>query len=329
MRTVPDIVTVHQALVTGHVIDVATGAAPRTDFAVRTDRPALATRAVPPGRYCLSGHEADLAPLLTVNVAISAHGYRDGTLRVDVPAQPAYPLEGKDVQVVPVPVTIQGRVTTPTHAAVKDARVDLLVTGADVLAVRRPVAHDHPKGAELRTVTVPPGAHATTLRAAASPGALTLALQARGPLAAGAQLSLGWPDPIEAVSVQAPGPGPEDVTLTAPLARAHAAGAPVQAVAVRPVVTTLERACTAGDGVLVLAGPFVGETLELRDPAGRREHRFAGALSNDAGYFFLGGVTGVSAVGLTATPPGAAAGPVVRVTVDYDLSTNVVNLPAS
>jgi hypothetical protein len=329
MRTVPDIVGVQQALVTGSVIDVATGAPVRTDYIVSTDRAALVTRAVPGGRYCVSGVEGDLAPQLTLTVAIAARGYRAGARDVKVPAQPAYPLEGRHVELTPLPVTLQGRVTTAVHAPVADARVDVLVTGADVVALRRTASHDFPAGTEVRDVTVPAGAHATTLRAAAAAGATTLALTARGALAAGAELALGWPDPLEAVTVQALGPGPDDVRLAVPLSRAHPADTTVQQVAVGAVVTTLDRPCRSGDGLVFLAAPTAGETLELRDPAGRREQRFAGALTDARGYFFLAGVTGVSDIRLTATPPGGAAKPPVAMTVDYSVPTNVVNLPAA
>jgi hypothetical protein len=198
-----------------------------------------------------------------------------------------------------------------------------------LLLLRAPLGLAHAKGVTVNARALTPAGPARQLKLAASRGDSVITLDSSGGLVAGGILRIGTDVASEIAVISVAGPGADQVTLSGPLVSSHPVAAPIQALApgVPTGSTTLARDADADDGVLMLAGPLAGASVELADGA-RREYRDLGALSDADGFYHLDGVTGAAALDLRALASGF--GDVTRtVAIAYDNAVKLVGFRLS
>lgn len=187
------------------------------------------------------------------------------------------------------------------------------------LALRTPLALDHPAGLTVRECTLAAGPGSTLAEPVAA-GALSVVLAGAAGIGAGAVLQFGA-DPIrEHVVVQGPGSAPDELLLRTPVVHSAPAGAAVTSwtSALTGPSPLLDRAARVGDGVLLLdslpASLAAAGAVQLDDGTAS-EIRAPHALSDSAGHFRVPGVRNLAALQLTATGP-AGTGPAVTTAID-------------
>jgi hypothetical protein len=265
------------------------------------------------GRWCLAGAEtARRVPAATdehFRVRVSATGFVDGELDLDVPAGATLPVEAPAVTLRREPVRLQGRIV--------DAETGAPVGGASVafegsaprpylLALRRPLAFGHPIGTPVAPRAATQAGAQRTLVADAMAGDRLLRLDAALALPAGSPVGVG-PEPDRQIAIVIGASG-TTVELEAPLTRSARAGTSVRqlTIAAPPGASSrsLARPADPGDGTLVLDGPFPPRVAALADATpGRRELVDVGGLSDADGHYRVDGLTAWSRARVAVTHP--------------------------
>jgi hypothetical protein len=318
-----------EALLVTRVVDAASGQ-PRPVLSATTDIPHAHARVATGSFLVLSGRSELVLPKLAtqpyqLDSELAFPDRAPLALAFTVPAGTTLPFRPAQVPVELAPVSLQGTITQAAfpggpipHAAITIAAS---APAPALLALRTPIAVEHPLAATVTACTAAATAPATTLAHAAAQGAEQVTPASLAGIAAGDALILGSDVDLEHALVAALDPI-GTVTLTAPLRRSRPAGTPVQAGAITPAGATgaLVRAGTAGDGVLELSGAVAADLVQIDGTV--REVRATGAITDAAGHWQL---DGVRAIGQLAVTVGAAgfltAGPVV-----YDVDYHQPNL---
>lgn len=176
-----------------------------------------------------------------------------------------------------------------------------------LLALRTPLALDHPAGRTVQACTLTAGA-ATVLASATTGGATSLFLASTAGISAGTVLAFG-PDTIaEQVVAAGTGPGTGEVLLRTLVVHSAEAGTPVSTftAAVAGLAAMLAVPARAGEGVLQLdalpAAVASASAVRLED-ANRSEVRTPHIVTDADGHFRLAGVGNLATIALTATGP--------------------------
>jgi hypothetical protein len=339
-----------RAIVVGQVINEVTGAPLQGPFLVDADNTSLAVKTAGSGLYCLSGYPdrafGDLGVAYTLNLAVTAPGYRDGTGSVVIPANATLPVSAPDVAVRRLPVRLQGRVTeeTGSHAPIPGATIIAVdppgtPPAEHVIVMRTPVHEQHPtvgvtvQGRNL-VLAAPPGP-TKQLATDAHREERTVTVNNRQGLAANQILRIGpeiWSEyaVIKQVSPTPPNLAqPGDVELHSPLTRSVVAGTAIDVFtsgAAVGLARQLVHATESGDGVLILDGIPSADVIEITDPVRPVEYHALGALTDADGYYHFNGIGRVGALHLMFSAPGFTPllKPVSWV-IDYQQPVNIVD----
>ena len=119
---VDDVSTAYFALINGAVQDEVTGTPPRTrTCVVAAGRDAVYIKTTNDGLYCVAGYPEQTFPNLgttpyTVELKITAPGYRGTQVPITVPQNATFPVSGPVVRLRPLPVRPPlGRLSLPSN----------------------------------------------------------------------------------------------------------------------------------------------------------------------------------------------------------------------
>jgi hypothetical protein len=341
--TVDDLTLFYRALIVGRVRDELTGSPLQTPFAVTADRPDMQARPADGGLYCFAGRPEVLFPQLnttayTVNLVLSADGFRDAPLAVTIPVNAVFPVLAPDAALRRLPVRVQGRVVENAtgRAPIPGAKITLVddpsppsPLTAHPIALRTPLRFAHAGGVTVNRRALTASATARHLTADAPAGSRTLVLDNRTGLGANKVLRLGPANLHEYAVIESLPPEPGTVRLHGPLIRSFPKDAEVRDVTPGPVLSSraLAQDADAGDGLLLLNGILSADTIEIAEPApAQKEYHALGALSDAEGFYRLDGmgraVTLFFDAGASGFPPLPAP---VPLTLDFGQPVNVLN----
>jgi hypothetical protein len=241
----------------------------------------------------------------------------DVELTFALPAGTALPLRAPDVGVELPPVALTGTVHRAAFPYQPVPGASLAVThtepGRVLLGLRTPLAAEHPEGASARARTLAVNGPLINLTAAADGGSREVVLDdVTGCSDPDAVLVLGEVPTAEHVAIHSVDVPAKRVTLTVPLRRTRAAGAPAQAYRLTGAgaATTLRRAALPGDGVVAVAGGPAAAVLEVAGPT--VELRAAGAEADGDGRWRLDGVRAIGRLTIAASATGFVTKTVVH-----------------
>jgi hypothetical protein len=336
-----DTLLLYEAVAVGRVASAIPGAALPAGLTVTCSRSDLTVRVID-ADFCLAARVATAFPApspVQITFAAPGFGSRTETVTIDPGARP---LQIGELDLVPDPVRIQGRVVaSDTGTPLGGARV-LSVDDPTIgipppehtIALSRPLAQDHPAGASVERLSASTAGPATALTAPAVAGTTTLTLATRTGLAAGAVLGIG-PTPAgdfaEYVEVTDPGAAPLSaagpVAVREPLTQTLALGASVSALTLAATASTpLATASAAGEAVVVAPDQLTG--LVRIEPGATEEYRTVGTATGADGYFRLDGVGSVLSLWLAAEAAGRQTG-FRLLTVPYPVPVTVVDFKLS
>lgn len=327
------------ALVFGLLSDAVAGQ-PISAFTVTCDHPQINARRAAPGIFVLSGKLERVFPdrtaNYTVNLSISAPTYRPLTRSIVVYPSTTLPLDLGELTLLPLPVSLRGRVTEAngSGAPIAGARVRLVddpnppPATEHPLALSQPLALDHPVGTTVRECQLTPLGLPRHVVFAARAGVTTLALDDLSGLAPGNLLRFGTGEYNFVSAVGSP--RPYEITLRYPLQTAQSAGALARQIAVTipfgGASAQLTQPAASGDGLLILDAALDVDAIEV-DSAAAVEDRAVGVLTDADGFYRWDGITRLQSLWLDATATGFSplASPVRHVVV-YDVgAANVVD----
>lgn len=183
---VDDVTLDFRVLAHGRVIDAITRRALGQPFFMVLDRKDIVVKAQSDGLFYLAGKAEAVFPKHAsqpdmIQAVLSARGYVDQPLPVNVPMAVPFPIVLADVELRPEAVVLSGRVTNSAGAPIAGA----LVTAKDqpaqhALLLRAPLSHPYGSGATVSPV--PPSGNTSTLIQTANVGDAVLSMN--GTLAA-------------------------------------------------------------------------------------------------------------------------------------------------
>jgi hypothetical protein len=344
---VADVQTFYRALITGVVRDEITNEPIRVPLSVGVNVEGLDVRILGDGMFGIAGYLERVFPDLsntdhTVELTISAPGYRAANETVNIPYNSSLPIIAPPVQLRRLPVRLQGRVVEDTaqRLPIPGARIKAVngvSASAPIALLRSPLHFDHASGTSIRECNLAVTGTAKTLLAGAALGGQVLSLSNRAGLAVDALLRLGSDVSGEYALIESLEPLPADlnqpgkVTLRSALRRSFPAQTEVRQIThtipMGGEVRSLDLAAQAGDGLLILSAFLDVDGVEVLDTvASRVEYHALGAVTDAEGFFRLDGIGRVRAVDLDASAVGfqplAAPAPL---TINYEQPVNVVN----
>jgi hypothetical protein len=300
---VDDLTIVYQAVFTGALIDEVTNAPIVSTPVLTTDLPKLSLRTASGALIAGAAYVEQVFPKLATtayqfHVDISAEGYRDTTLTVNVPVGSSFPVITAPVVMRRAPVRLQGRV-------VKDSdRSAIALTPVSCKSGKTPILRDvvrspHLGGTVVQSLSFANNGPARTLTVLALSGASRVVLDNNGGLGAGNLLALGTSGGQQIYRVSSVGPDPGLVVLDAPLTSTFPVGAAAQRVDASAASgnSTLARSSDPGDGVLVLMTALSDVAVEIVDGA-TTEYHWVNAVTDGTGYYHADGIVGVSSLEL-------------------------------
>ena len=326
-QAIDELVLTYTVLVQGAVRDEVTGGPLHARVTASADHPEAVAKGFEGSLWCVAGYAEQVFPTLpaSLTVTLSAPGYRNATVTLNLPSGTVFPFDGGTVLLRPDPVRMQGRVVEVVGARNPIAGAAVTAANPNLLLLRTPVHLDHTAGVAVRQRALNPAGSVKQLTAAALGGSTRLTLTNTTGVVANAVLQLGTDRDAEYVVVTAADPVTGNVDLAAPLRRSLAAGATVQRVTKGALGAsqTLSRDALAGDGLLVLSGSLPDGTVEVFD-GGNSEYAVTGALTDARGYYRLDGVGGVVALDLQAAAPTYVTQE-VSVVLDYAAPVNITD----
>lgn len=305
-----DRTSLYCALVMGAAQDAVTGEAPASELRVSTANPNAAVRVLDGGMFGLTGDPARVFPqgntASSLDLILSAAGYRPVALTVPVPAGAVFPIRlPAPILLDPLPARLQGRVVTNTAVPtpIPNARVTIvdptLAAPDHVLVLRSPLRLAHAANTPVRGRVLTPTGGIRRLVAPAAAASQTLLLDARAGLGVNTVLRLGTDPAVEFAVIEALNPIPAnpnlpgEVYLRFPLYHSFAAGSEVRQISPGAIGAgaALSREQESGEALLVLNAALAADTIEVADadPA-RVEYHAVGARTNGEGYYRLDGI---------------------------------------
>jgi hypothetical protein len=341
---VDDLTIVYRVLIIGVARDEITGEPPRIKFTVRVEQEGLQAKTLDGGLFCIAGYLERVFPDLSatgpVDLVITAPGYREASLPVNIPPNATFPVDAGDVVLRRLPIRIQGRVVEDTTdrnpiSGTKILIVDDPPVTEHVVALRTPLHFDHANGVTVRQRQLDSDGVDRELVAQAPAGSRTLSLNNRIDLASDNVLRIGSGSQVEFIMIDSLIPAdpaqPGEVTLGNVLNHTFLAATPVQKVTpgATGMTRSLVREADAGDGVLILDGVLNVDTIEVVDPTPEQvEYHALGALTDAEGFYRFDGIGRVRTVHLEASATGFIALP-ISWTINYEQPVNIVNFRLS
>lgn len=346
-RVVADLQTFYRALLSDAVRDEISGEPVRVPFSVNVNTEGIDVRILEDGMFGLAGYLERVFPDMTgtdysVELSISAPGYRETTQTVNIPHNSSLPLIAPPIELRRLPVRLQGRVVEDTAqrlpiAGARIKAVSGVSASAPIAFLRAPLHFDHAQGTSIRECNLAATGTAKTLLAGAAAGGRVLSLSNRAGLAVDTLLRLGPEVSAEHALIESLEPLPADlnqpgkVTLRSALRRSFPAQTEVQpmthTIPVGGEVRSLDLEAQAGDGLIILNAFLDVDAVEVLDSvASRVEYHTLGAVTDADGFFRLDGIGRVRAVDLDASAAGfqPLTAP-VPLTINYEQPVNVVN----
>ena len=340
---VRDLSKIYRALVVGTVMDEITGEPLRAPFRLRVNRADVDVNILRDGIFGIGGEAERVFPQLdstsyTVDLKITATGYRETSRTVFIPARAAFPLT-VPVQLRRTPVRLQGRLVKDVtgHPPVTNGTVTTVggpTVGEHTIALRTPLRFDHQGATVVRQCQFATSGAAKQLAADASAGAHTITLDNRAGLAVNNILRIGPQINVEYVVIESLDPLPVDpnqpgrVTLKGALNQSFTVNTLVQKVTqtVGGPVRHLTRAADAGDGLILLDGVPSTDAVRIENAASAQvEHHALGALTDAEGFYRLGGIGRLRALALLTEAAAFPPQTPVSWTINYEQPVNVVN----
>jgi hypothetical protein len=304
---VDDLQVIETVVITSGLIDEASGAPLLVEAVITADVPGLNVTFTDGALFAVYGYVDRVFPKLattsyTVNLAITAPGYRPASVTVPIPVAATFPIVLSAIKMRPLPVRVQGR-------AVKDrdrsALAGAVISGTDatVLLMRTILRFDHAQGKTVNSLaTAPP---VRNLTADVQRGSKSIFLNDTTGLAATQLLQIGVDGTAEIGVIAIVGPAPKQITLQDGLRSGFTNGATVQQVTPGASVT-LTRSANAGDGLLLVSGGVAGTAVQIVDGA-QTEGCVLNTVSDAAGYYHFNGMTGVVSLNLQCSFTGLTA----------------------
>lgn len=296
-----------RALAVGRIVDAIAGTPPREPVMIRVQGRGVKVRMGSDGLFAVSGRE--LAESVTISLAARRYAPRS----IVLPISTALPVDLGIIELCPLPVRLEGRVTREADRTPLAAAEIAIEKAQKLLLLRTPLLRAHAKGAAVAILTLTTGTP-RTLATAAPAGTRTFALDDASGLGPGDVLQFGKREygVVDSASTS-------DVILTGALRRTYAAGAPVTPVTVGPVaaMTRTRRDAAPGDALLAIEDPTEGNAAAVGNPL---EYHDLGALTDADGYFAVDGVGAERSITLVAEETAEA------VTIDYGKDVNRVSL---
>lgn len=340
---VRDLSKIYRALVVGTVSDEITGQPLRAPFRLRANRTDVDVNILRDGIFGIGGEVERAFPQLdstsyTIDLNISATGYRETSLTVFIPAHATFPLT-VPVQLRRMPVRLQGRLVKDVtgRPPIPNGTVTTVggpAVGEHTIALRTPLRFDHQSAAVVRQCQFAAAGAAKQLAADANAGKRTITLDNRAGLAVNNILRIGPQINVEYVVIESLDPLPVDpnqpgrVTLKGQLNQSFSVNTLVQKVTqtVGGPVRHLTRAADAGDGLVVLDGVPSADAVRIENAASANvEHHALGALTDAEGFYHLGGIGRLHALDLLAEAAAFPPQTPVAWTINYEQPVNVVN----
>jgi len=271
---------------------------------ITADVPGLNVNATLDALFAVSAYPDLAFPKLattsyTVNLSITAPGYRAATVKVTIPVGAIFPVVQPPIKMRPVPVRVQGRVVKESDRMPLAAA--LIASGdAKVLLLRSPLRFDHASGTTINSLSgIAP---VRSLTADVPPGSNSIFLNDITGLAATQLLQIGADGAAEIAVIALMGPGPKEITLQAGLRSGFSSGTLVQRLTPGAGVN-LTRSSNAGEGVLLASAAAAGSAVQIVDGA-QTESCVLNGISDAAGYYHLNGMTGVVSLKLQCSAAG-------------------------
>lgn len=343
-----------QALVIARLRDAVSGAAATGPTRVVGSLPGLSRRVAGDGYAGLVGRPTRVLPGLagqpeTMDVTFSVEGFAPRVETVTFAQDPTFPgtfavadLGELDLHRDPVrlevktdeldaannPVPLPGAVVVVDEAS---DRIDQPVAPAPVLGVRVGLSRPRPTGSSVRSTSLTmPAEPERRLAIGSAPGADVIEVDNRGGLLVGDLVGIDLTVPERAEWIEVTGiTGPVDplaaatVRLRHPLVHGHAGGDLVRRIVVSGpggTLSTLTRSALAGDRTLrvnSLTAVGTGQVVQVVGGVSSPEYRavalYRGTTNTD-GIAVLPPISGLAALGVTATSGGMTASATVSLT---------------
>ena len=321
---VNDLQIIQNAVITSALIDEASGAPLLTDAVITADIPGLFVNFAEGALFAVVGYVDRVFPKLattgyTVNLTITAPGYRPATAAIPIPIASPFPIAYPAIKMGPLPVRIQGRVVKDSDRS-PIASAAISSADAKVLLMRSTLRFDHAPGTTVNSLSTT--GPVRNLTADVPSGSNSIFLNDVTGLAATQLLQIGVDGTAEIGVIAIVGPGPKQITLQNGLRSGFANGATVQQVTAGAAVT-LTRSANAGDGLLLASAGVAGTAVQIVDGA-QTEACVLNTVSDAAGYYHLNGMTGVVSLNLQCSSAGLSTA-TTNWFLNYNDPVNVVD----
>jgi len=326
---VDDIQKVYRAVITGSLVDEATGIPAQAEAVIEADLPGLSVHFAEGGLFAVTGYVEQVFPNLgtapySVQLSVAAPGYRPVTFTVPLPAGSTLPIAWPAIKLRPLPLRLQGRVVKESdRSALAGATVSS--GNSAVLMVRSPLYFDHAAGVTINAFTFPAVGPQRGLAVSANGGSGSVLLDSVAGLLTGQLLQIGAGPLAELAVIQGFGPGAAQVNLQSPLNSTFAALSPVQPVtATGPgASTTLARSSNQGDGLVILSAALVATGVQVSDGTAT-EYHLLNPVTDPLGYYHLNGVSGVVSLSVQAAASGFSTAAKTWF-LSYNVPVNVID----
>lgn len=342
---VDDGIRIAQAVAVGRVVDEVADSPP--PVRVEVDWPHLWATTPGDGTICIAGKVALGFPALAttaydVPIVVHVEGGADIAAVVHISIAATFPAPIALPPFRRATVRVQGRVVEQTNpaAGIAGARIVAVDDPPPVaivdhpLVVRTPLrfAHDALTPVRVRTLGAP-GASFTVVENAAS-DTDTVVLDNRTGLAAGALLRIGEETSFELTVIRALPQLPANLALPGPvqlwgaLLRGATQGTAVRVIPLGAIgpVTSLTRASTRGDGLLLAADHIEDAVIEVVDGnADHSEYAAVGAITDAQGYYRVDGIGRRRTSFFRATHPAWTDSVPTPCSIDLDRPTTLLN----
>lgn len=331
----------------GRVTDLTTGRAPLTGIVATTDLPHSVVRVFEDGFWCVAGVPERCFEDLTIAnsfiVALTLGGYTDETVMVNVSTNPVWPVDAGTQPLRPLPVRLQGRVIAKlTGLPAANGRVITVDPVGPPLAprpflLRSTLKQDHTTAASIQGITLTALAFVPTrvLDQDSQPGSAMFVINDRTGLVAGQVVRFqddrsGEYGRIASISTVPVNPAlPGEVILEAPMSKSFPRTTPLDVFTAGANVgpsRILQRAASAGEGVLQINDYPSGDVLRLIEAGLFPEFHAPGALTDADGYFAIDGIARIARmfVGVEALGFASPAKAELRI-MDYKQAVNLMD----
>jgi len=308
-EVVDDVEIAYQAIFTAALIDETSGGPILSAPFLSADLPIMSLRMADGGLIAGAAYVETVFPKLsstayTFHVEISAPGYQDVALTVNVPIAATFPVTLGPIVMRRSAVRLQGRVVKASDRSPLPGAIVSSKSGKTPL-LRGPLRFGHAAGVTVSSLTFAATGPARKLTVDAASATDSVVLDNSAGLAVGDHVQIGDPETAEIYELHAVGPDPGLVVLTSALMCTFATGAAVQQVtpSAPSASTTLTRRADRGDAVLTLAAALSDNAIMISDGAAT-EYHWLNAIAAASGYYRADGIAGIKSLELLCSATG-------------------------